>query len=313
MRAGRTPLPAARGRAAAPGGGVPVASGAVAACSLSTRACQGGTRIRGRAQPSHCHCRPHPHSLGWTGRCALWTRCTEGSSAEGGGWQGAWSAGSRAQAKSASWDHASLVLLAASHRPPQPRSFRRAASLPLRPQAIGTLNRRITDADVTPWFSSAMYPKYYMVGGPGPLRGRGPVDWQPEGCRARLRETPVSLLRPPPSLSLSLTRAGAPSLVENDAGEGSHTKARSPSPSCGPSPAPQDNTFHYQSDGWMSSRSAAVYETSTEALFFGRQDAMQRTVLLAMHEWLRDTGRWAGGGARRAGGRFVVPAGGRCG
>mmetsp|Transcript_13850 Transcript_13850/g.30079 ORF Transcript_13850/g.30079 Transcript_13850/m.30079 type:complete len:340 (-) Transcript_13850:49-1068(-) len=37
--------------------------------------------------------------------------------------------------------------------------------------------------------------------------------------------------------------------------------------------------FHYQSDGWMSKRSADVYETSTETLFLGRQDAMQRTAL----------------------------------
>lgn len=56
-------------------------------------------------------------------------------------------------------------------------------------------------------------------------------------------------------------------------------------------PRPQDNTFHYQTDGWLSTRSAAVYETSTEALFFGRQDAMQRTSLLAIHEWLQETGK----------------------
>ena len=37
--------------------------------------------------------------------------------------------------------------------------------------------------------------------------------------------------------------------------------------------------FHYQTDGWMSQRSANVYETSTETLFLGRQDAMQRTSL----------------------------------
>ena len=39
------------------------------------------------------------------------------------------------------------------------------------------------------------------------------------------------------------------------------------------------NNFHYQTDGWMSSQSAAVYETSTETLFVGRQDAMQRQTL----------------------------------
>ena len=37
--------------------------------------------------------------------------------------------------------------------------------------------------------------------------------------------------------------------------------------------------FHYQTDGWMSQTSANVYETSTETLFLGRQDAMQRTAL----------------------------------
>lgn len=46
-------------------------------------------------------------------------------------------------------------------------------------------------------------------------------------------------------------------------------------------------TFHYQSDGWMSSRSAKVYESSTETLFVGRQDAMQRTTLLLMEEAMR--------------------------
>jgi len=39
------------------------------------------------------------------------------------------------------------------------------------------------------------------------------------------------------------------------------------------------NAFHYQTDGWMSRRSADVYETSTETLFLGRQDAMQRATL----------------------------------
>jgi len=37
--------------------------------------------------------------------------------------------------------------------------------------------------------------------------------------------------------------------------------------------------FHYQTDGWMSQKSADVYETSTETLFLGRQDAMQRISL----------------------------------
>lgn len=47
------------------------------------------------------------------------------------------------------------------------------------------------------------------------------------------------------------------------------------------------NTFHYQSDGWLSSESAKVYETSTEALFLGRQDAMQRHALLPLAAFMR--------------------------
>ena len=39
------------------------------------------------------------------------------------------------------------------------------------------------------------------------------------------------------------------------------------------------NNYHYQTDGWLSQRSANVYETSTETLFVGRQDAMQRSTL----------------------------------
>jgi ubiquinone/menaquinone biosynthesis C-methylase UbiE len=44
------------------------------------------------------------------------------------------------------------------------------------------------------------------------------------------------------------------------------------------------NAFHFQTDGWMSKKSANVYETSTETLFLGRQDAMQRTSLKPLVE-----------------------------
>jgi hypothetical protein len=43
------------------------------------------------------------------------------------------------------------------------------------------------------------------------------------------------------------------------------------------------NNFHFQTDGWMASKSAQVYETSTENLFLGRQDAMQRLSLQPLH------------------------------
>lgn len=47
------------------------------------------------------------------------------------------------------------------------------------------------------------------------------------------------------------------------------------------------NTWHYQSDGWLSSASADVYETSTETLFLGRQDAMQRQTMLPISKYVR--------------------------
>lgn len=46
--------------------------------------------------------------------------------------------------------------------------------------------------------------------------------------------------------------------------------------------------FHYQTDGWMSPKSADVYETSTETLFLGRQDAMQRTALIPLVDYAKN-------------------------
>lgn len=62
---------------------------------------------------------------------------------------------------------------------------------------------------------------------------------------------------------------------------------------CGGPPAPDTprpppsavrypQSWHYQTDGWLSPDSAAVYDTSTETLFIGRQDAMQRCCGLAL-------------------------------
>ena len=49
------------------------------------------------------------------------------------------------------------------------------------------------------------------------------------------------------------------------------------------------NTFHWQTDGWLSKASAEVYEVSTETLFVGRQDAMQRTALAPLRKWFDET------------------------
>lgn len=49
-------------------------------------------------------------------------------------------------------------------------------------------------------------------------------------------------------------------------------------------------TYHFQTDGWVSSRSADVYEVSTETLFIGRQDAMQRLALVGIGEQAKSMG-----------------------
>lgn len=48
--------------------------------------------------------------------------------------------------------------------------------------------------------------------------------------------------------------------------------------------------YHYQTDGWMSSSSADVYEFLTDALFLGLQDAMQRLTLVALSDFLGPPG-----------------------
>lgn len=47
------------------------------------------------------------------------------------------------------------------------------------------------------------------------------------------------------------------------------------------------HTFHYQKDGWFSQDSAKVYESSTETLFVGRQDAMQRGTLVPFAQFMK--------------------------
>ena len=46
-----------------------------------------------------------------------------------------------------------------------------------------------------------------------------------------------------------------------------------------------------QTDGWLSEKSASIYEASTETLFLGRQDAMQRQSLVPLHSFMQGRGR----------------------
>ena len=44
--------------------------------------------------------------------------------------------------------------------------------------------------------------------------------------------------------------------------------------------------FHFQSDGWLSEHSAAIYDTQVEVLFTGAADVMRRRALKPIAQWM---------------------------
>jgi ubiquinone/menaquinone biosynthesis C-methylase UbiE len=57
-------------------------------------------------------------------------------------------------------------------------------------------------------------------------------------------------------------------------------------------------TFHWQTDGYLSRRSARLYDVSVEFLFGGAADVMRRQVIPPITRYLRETGREDGRGVR---------------
>ena len=53
-----------------------------------------------------------------------------------------------------------------------------------------------------------------------------------------------------------------------------------------------------ETDGWFSADSAEIYESSTETLFMGRQDAMQRSTLVPLARHLQSAGVQSGAGLK---------------
>jgi ubiquinone/menaquinone biosynthesis C-methylase UbiE len=49
--------------------------------------------------------------------------------------------------------------------------------------------------------------------------------------------------------------------------------------------------FHFQSDGWLSEHSAAIYDTQVEVLFTGAADVMRRRAMTPIAEWMADRGQ----------------------
>lgn len=45
--------------------------------------------------------------------------------------------------------------------------------------------------------------------------------------------------------------------------------------------------FHFQSDGWLSEHSAAIYDTQVEVLFTGSADVMRRRALKPIADWMK--------------------------
>lgn len=52
-------------------------------------------------------------------------------------------------------------------------------------------------------------------------------------------------------------------------------------------PAYYRQNFHFQSDGWLSEHSAAIYDTQVEVLFTGAGDVMRRRAMKPLAEWLK--------------------------
>ncbi|HSK41483.1 MAG TPA: methyltransferase domain-containing protein [Arenibaculum sp.] len=65
---------------------------------------------------------------------------------------------------------------------------------------------------------------------------------------------------------------------------------RMPPPAAAGLPAYYLQNFHYQTDGYLSDRSARLYDHQVEVLFGGGADAMRRHALVPIHHFLRERG-----------------------
>ena len=83
--------------------------------------------------------------------------------------------------------------------------------------------------------------------------------------------------------SLRLVRE-APAILERRAKFQGKPSGTVPEPPKGETEYPSYylNDFHYQTDGWLSTESAKRYEMSSETIFFGSQDVMQRQTILPL-------------------------------
>ena len=162
-------------------------------------------------------------------------------------------------------------------------------------EAANTLQRRFANKPDEVWLQSAMYPSCEPAVSAWHLRSCMPhCIWNPFATLLQLLHGSTAL-GPCQLQTCRLPDAPLQSKVHSCTVTSSHTAAAllwlpmrcilSAFTLCR---TDYMNTFHYQTDGWFSQHSANIYETSTETLFVGRQDAMQRQALVPLSGFMRE-------------------------
>ncbi len=169
-------------------------------------------------------------------------------------------------------------------------------------EASNTLRRRFRGSPDKVWLQSSMYPDYYLNTFhyqvmTGSAIGTANCTWF-DGTMvffSAVTEACMQLYR----LSLSLVKtvllclaAGFANSDQNALSAYNNSAATKGIPPwlVATQHNEHDNEFWHtvlQTDGWFSEKSASIYEASTETLFLGRQDAMQRQSLVPLHRFMQ--------------------------
>lgn len=117
--------------------------------------------------------------------------------------------------------------------------------------------------------------------------------------RQDLRNIEQGLYRPPDDMVVGPRRAlrdaarffqDLPEVRRRRRGKIAAEVFRQPPPGTERLPRYYRQNFHYQTDGYLSDRSARLYDHQVEVLFIGGADAMRRQALVPIQEYLRDHG-----------------------
>ncbi len=134
--------------------------------------------------------------------------------------------------------------------------------------------RARTTADGLSWLSRELYQLFRR-------------DW--DNIAAGFYKPPHDMSRPPQRL-LATARAyfdDLPRVNRRRLARGNSEVYRAPPPGTPKLPRYYLQNFHYQTDGYLSERSARLYDHQVEILFGGGADAMRRRLLVPIHFYLR--------------------------